>query len=251
MVDTPHSGITHFELNGNPEVPINAAFDDLDENASGYIFKTISGDHDFTADLDSDGDSLWFRHKTVELLGTLSADAVITIPLAEQHKIVWNNTSGGFSITFEANAGSPTLSTVTVPNGAWAHLAVNSLGHVFDTLDTLSLATLTITSGLLLPDGSAAAPSLAFADDTNTGMWNPAADTLAWSTAGIQAMGIDPAQNIQITVGYVEVSEMTEPSAPGANKARIFLEDDGVSPNRLRLMVRFPSGASQQIAFEP
>ena len=66
-----------------------------------------------------------------------------------------------------------------------------------------------------------------------------------------QAMGIDPAQNIQITVGYVEVSEMTEPSAPGANKARIFLEDDGVSPNRSRLMVRFPSGASQQIAFEP
>lgn len=148
MVDTPHSGIAHFELNGNPEVPINAAFDDLDENASGYIFKTITAAHDFTTDLDADGDSLWLRHKTIEFLGTLTADEVITIPLAEQHKIVWNNTAGGFSLTFEANAGSPTLSTVTVPNGAWAHLAVNSLGHVFNTLDTLG--DLTISGGTLV-----------------------------------------------------------------------------------------------------
>jgi len=47
----------------------------------------------------------------------------------------------------------------------------------------------------------------------------------------------------------LELLEMTAPSAPGSNKARIFAEDNGVG--KTRLMVRFPSGASQQIAIEP
>lgn len=47
----------------------------------------------------------------------------------------------------------------------------------------------------------------------------------------------------------LELTEQSAPSAPGANKARIFLEDNG--GGKSRLMVRFPSGASQQIAIEP
>lgn len=46
-----------------------------------------------------------------------------------------------------------------------------------------------------------------------------------------------------------ELVEMAAPAAPSANKARIFIEDNG--SGKTRLMVRFPSGASQQIAIEP
>ncbi len=47
----------------------------------------------------------------------------------------------------------------------------------------------------------------------------------------------------------LELLEMTAPSAGAANTARIYAEDNG--SGKTRLMVRFPSGASQQIAIEP
>lgn len=48
---------------------------------------------------------------------------------------------------------------------------------------------------------------------------------------------------------YIEVSEMTAPAAPGANKARWFSQDNGAG--KTQLMVIFPTGAAQQIAIEP
>lgn len=39
--------------------------------------------------------------------------------------------------------------------------------------------------------GSAALPSISTAGDANTGMWFPAADTIAWSTGGIERLRVD------------------------------------------------------------
>ncbi len=47
--------------------------------------------------------------------------------------------------------------------------------------------TLNGTTGIVGPDGSAATPSLAGAD-TNTGVFFPAADTVAIATGGTEAM---------------------------------------------------------------
>lgn len=46
--------------------------------------------------------------------------------------------------------------------------------------------------------GTALLPSLAALGDTNTGMWFPAADTVAWSTAGSERMRIDINGNVGI-----------------------------------------------------
>lgn len=58
----------------------------------------------------------------------------------------------------------------------------------------------------------------------------------------------------KVTIGgasgaMIEASEMTAPAAPAADKAYIYAEDNG--SGKTRLMVRFPSGAAQQIAIEP
>lgn len=48
---------------------------------------------------------------------------------------------------------------------------------------------------------------------------------------------------------YSDVPEMTAPAAPAADIARIYVDDNG--SGKTRLMVRFSSGAAQQIAIQP
>ena len=48
---------------------------------------------------------------------------------------------------------------------------------------------------------------------------------------------------------YAELHEVTAPAAPAANRARVFVEDDGAG--KTRVMVRFATGATQQIAIQP
>jgi len=72
-----------------------------------------------------------------------------------------------------------------------------------------------------------------------------AADTLIISRAASNILGISGAS----AGASIEVTEMTAPAAPAANKARIYIEDNG--SGKTRLMIQFPSGAAQQIAIEP
>jgi hypothetical protein len=55
----------------------------------------------------------------------------------------------------------------------------------------LKLAGGTLTGALAHPLGAAATPSITFAGDTNTGIYSPGADTLAFTEGGIEAMRID------------------------------------------------------------
>jgi hypothetical protein len=71
------------------------------------------------------------------------------------------------------------------------------------TLETPILGAATATSianGL----GAVGTPSYTFTGDTNTGMWSPAADTIAFSEGGVEAMRIDSNANVSIgtTAGY-------------------------------------------------
>jgi hypothetical protein len=54
--------------------------------------------------------------------------------------------------------------------------------------------------------------------------------------------------NTSVT-GYQEFIEMASAPSGVANKARMWVEDNGAG--KTRLMVQFGSGAAQQIAIEP
>jgi hypothetical protein len=55
-----------------------------------------------------------------------------------------------------------------------------------------------VTSPMTIQGGSAAAPSITFSGDTNTGIFSPAADTIAFSEGGVESMRIDSAGNVGI-----------------------------------------------------
>ncbi|MCP4650349.1 MAG: hypothetical protein GY853_09770 [PVC group bacterium] len=59
---------------------------------------------------------------------------------------------------------------------------------------------LTLTNYLSVPNGAELTPSIYNTGDANTGIWFPAADTIAISTAGNEAMRIDSSGNVGIGV---------------------------------------------------
>jgi len=86
--------------------------------------------------------------------------------------------SGGTGVTSATGTGSVVLS--------------NSPTLVTPTLGSASATQL--TTGL----GSAAAPALTFTGDTNTGIFSPTADTIAFTEGGVESMRIDSSGNVGI-----------------------------------------------------
>ena len=69
------------------------------------------------------------------------------------------------------------------------------------------------TNGVSDIDGSAATPAIR-GTDANTGIFFPAADTIAFSEGGVEAMRINSSGNVQ-TIGTISVGNVT-PSTSGA-----------------------------------
>lgn len=68
-------------------------------------------------------------------------------------------------------------------------------------------------------------------------------------TAGNLGISVSPSTRLDIGAGAIEGEEMTDPGAGAANTYRLFAEDNGAG--KTRLMVRFATGAAQQIAIQP
>jgi hypothetical protein len=101
------------------------------------------------------------------------------------------STSGYTEIDAPAVAGSNTL---TLPGGNGTN------GQVLTTDGAGALSFTTVAGAGSLADGSAAAPSVAFASDVNTGIFRAGNDLLAFSTGGTQRAVIDASGQLGIGV---------------------------------------------------
>jgi hypothetical protein len=99
------------------------------------------------------------------------------------------STSGFTEIDAPAIAGSNTL---TLPGGNGTN------GQVLTTDGAGALSFTTVAGAGSLADGSAAAPSVAFASDVNTGLFRAGSDALAFTTGGTQRAVIDASGQLGI-----------------------------------------------------
>ena len=93
-----------------------------------------------------------------------------------------DGTAGAPSIAFESDGGNGLYLAGTDTIG----VSTNGVNRL--TLDTAAFSS---TLPVVHPLGADATPSITFTGDLNTGIWSPAADTLAASTDGTERLRID------------------------------------------------------------
>jgi hypothetical protein len=79
-------------------------------------------------------------------------------------------------------------------------------------------------------DGTAGAPGISFAADTNTGLFRPGADILAASTGGTERVRIDASGNVSIASGNVSIGTAVVSDKLTINGGGIFIENDANGP---------------------
>jgi hypothetical protein len=113
--------------------------------------------------------------------GALLSNQIVVLPSTVQIYYLNNQTTGAFSLTFKTSAVS--AATVTVPQGQTLTVVCDGT-NVYNSSSASggTVTTLTINSG------SAAAPSLNFTGNTNTGMYQPATNQVGFALNGANAL---------------------------------------------------------------
>jgi hypothetical protein len=132
-----------------------------------------------------------------EFTGTLSANLLVLLPQTVQIYSIRNLTSGGYTLTFGITntAGTAAIgTTIAIP----ANQALIIISDGTD-LYNASSGTLSSITSLQLANGSAAAPSLTFAD-TTTGYYSSGSGSLNFAISG-QTVGSLSSVGLLLTVG--------------------------------------------------
>jgi hypothetical protein len=116
-----------------------------------------------------------------EYFGALTGNVIIVLPSTVQIYYLNNQTTGSFSLTFKTSAIG--AATATVAQGQTLTVVCDGT----NVYNASSAAGGSITS-LTINPGSAAAPSLNFSSDTDTGMYQPATGEIGFSLNGSSAM---------------------------------------------------------------
>ncbi len=120
------------------------------------------------------------RNMRLNLTGTATAGYNLIVPAIEKPYIINNGTDGTITVKNTTGTG------VAVPAGSTMWVFNNGTNVV------------NVVTYMAAIAGSNTSPSYAFAGDLNTGMWSPAADTIAFSEGGVEAMRIDSSGNVGI-----------------------------------------------------
>lgn len=140
--------------------------------------------------------------------------------------------------------GTPSSGTVTNLTGT---ASININGTVGATTATTgAFTTLSATGVTTVQAGTAALPAITTTGDTNTGIFFPAADTIAFSEGGVEAMRIDSAGNVGI--GTASPTAQLNLNAATDTTAYNGAATDGQLTAGATQLIRAAAGANTNVA---
>ncbi|MBU2995014.1 hypothetical protein KO500_01145, partial [Cellulophaga baltica] len=195
------------------------------DGSAGQVLTTDGAGAATWADLPADENTEYIAGDALTLTGTefsISDNAIVTSKIADGNITLskladgtavgqlmqWDGTNW---VLIEESAVNENLSNADLTQTAQRTYALNGNDLYFSGTGSIAIGSDAPGTNKLRVDGvvratgyqapsnaSTGTPGYRFADDTNTGMSNPAADNLAFSSAGIEAMRINDSQNVGI-----------------------------------------------------
>jgi hypothetical protein len=143
--------------------------------------------------------------------GTLASSYTLTLPADDGTNGQALVTDGNGVLSWSTAASGDVYGPASATDNAIARFDLttgkiiqNSVVTIADTtgnmagVGTISCGAITSTGVLTIPAGTVSAPSITTTGDTNTGIYFPAADTIAFTEGGVEAMRIDSNGNVLI-----------------------------------------------------
>lgn len=170
----------------------------IEESITGYATATFPSDADYNWALGytNSNSSQAQRCLVINVTGSITTTRNLIVPTIEKQYIIQNNTTGSQSIVVKTSSGTG----ITVPNGKKAHLYADGTNviQMVDYFVSPTLVNATISGQFTAEAGSVSAPSITTTGDLNTGIYFPAADSIAITQGGVQAIQVDSSGNICI-----------------------------------------------------
>lgn len=183
------SGTDTIDTNVNQQLQLTESLVVVSNGVNGYatfaygrsntfaytqLAKTVTGGTDTLTAVE-------YANVVQEYFGALTSNQIIVLPSTVQIYYLNNQTTGSFSLTFKTSAVS--AATVTVPQGQTLTVVCDGT----NVYNSSSASGGTVTS-LTINPGSAAAPSLNFTGNTNTGLYQPATNQVGFALNGSNAL---------------------------------------------------------------
>jgi len=187
----------------------------IEEAIAGYVTQAVT-DGAATVLTIPNGSSSNGRNYVIELTGALTAARTVEVPAVDKPYTFFNNTSGGYAVTVKVSGQTG----VTIANGKKAIVYTNSTDVIevanapvteagTQTLTNKTLSSPTVTGVATFAAGTVSAPAITTTGDTNTGIFFPAADTIAFAEGGSEALRINSDSQIVTVAGTVSLPAIT------------------------------------------
>jgi len=114
--------------------------------------------------------------------GTLASDQIVQVPNLTKMWLVYNNTSGAFTLKFKTAGGS---ASTAIPQGGWAFVFCDGGDGLY-----VGLSTALRDVQFLGPNGTLALPGLSFASEPGLGLRRVSAGVMAITVGGVDVVTI-------------------------------------------------------------
>jgi len=153
---------------------------------------------------------------TLYIAGAPSAGTNVTLTNPYALYVASGNAYFGGTVT----AGTVNLTTLDLTNLEVTNIKAKDGTASITLADTTGIAT--FSGATVFTAGTALLPAITTTGDTNTGIWFPAADTIAFTEGGVESMRIDSSGNLGLGVTPSAWSSASRPALQLTNGAALF-----------------------------